>query len=190
MCTRVHGVSLLTNVMETHVKPMSNQCLPHLSALDYICLPMVSSADEWGVHPCKCMYIHVKLSRLVSIGLFGACRGVRVPAFVVIIKDNMIVNNKIFIDSRVIHSMLPRAPHPHVLVSTFGIRTDPHMCLLILCPLIHDYHHNNSGLRQHQAARSRAKTVRNEWDEVRTNLALHSYPNPSSDPHFRVHGHA
>ncbi|PBK58259.1 hypothetical protein ARMSODRAFT_169141 [Armillaria solidipes] len=70
MYTRAHGLSPLTNAMETHVKLMSNQCLPHLSALDYICLPMVSGVDEWGVHPCKRVCI---LSCLVGIRLFGVC---------------------------------------------------------------------------------------------------------------------
>ncbi|PBK97139.1 hypothetical protein ARMGADRAFT_1061548 [Armillaria gallica] len=67
MYTRVHGVSPLTNIMETHVKPMSNKCIPHLSALDYICPPMVSSADAWGVHLCKRVYIRVKLSHLLDV---------------------------------------------------------------------------------------------------------------------------
>ncbi len=51
---------------------MSNKCIPHLSALDYICLPMVSSADEWGVHPCKRVYIRVKLmSNCHALSAFG-----------------------------------------------------------------------------------------------------------------------
>ncbi len=89
MYTRLHGCTpvYMTNVMEIHVKPMSNKCIPHLSALDYIHLPVESSADEQGVHPCKHVYICVKLSCLVSIGLFGACHGVRVPAFAVIRVD-------------------------------------------------------------------------------------------------------